>query len=260
MEVIKLSNYKELKAISKKYIGKEVYSIAHELDISVLDEVACNKLFKSNLPLSNQDAVLVTVGNRYTIYFKDSKHKEYYILHEICHYLLKHNCDGDYEEAQADTLACMVLIPDKDLHKDIYTLMNLYNIPYDIVYKYIMYLKENTNIYKKRKIAVFSFAILAASILFISGTLLGIFILNHNNNNIPDLAIADTDIELTSEQPTAPTTQAQLSDDDIVYITQHGTKYHKENCYYIKNSETVALTVEQAEQQGYSPCAVCIGD
>ncbi len=46
---------------------------------------------------------------------------------------------------------------------------------------------------------------------------------------------------------------------EMVYITKTGSKYHKQDCYYIKNSETIALTVEQAEQQGYSPCAVCIG-
>lgn len=48
--------------------------------------------------------------------------------------------------------------------------------------------------------------------------------------------------------------------DKTVYITKSGTKYHKQNCYYIKDSNTASLTVEQAEQQGYSPCAVCFND
>lgn len=48
--------------------------------------------------------------------------------------------------------------------------------------------------------------------------------------------------------------------DETVYITKSGTKYHKQNCYYIKNSNVLSLTVEQAEQQGYSPCAVCFND
>ncbi len=250
-----MSNYKELKTISKKYIGKEVYSIAHELDISVLDEVACNKLFKSNSPLSNQNAVLVTVGNRYTIYFKESKHKEYYILHEICHYLLKHNADGEYEENQSNILACMILISDKSINNDVFDLSEIYNIPVEIVILYIQYLKSNTNIYNKRKIILFTSFTIAACVLFVSGTLLGAFVINNKTSEITPVV---TDTETTTELVSL-TTQAQPTD-NTVYITKSGTKYHKENCYYIKNSKTVALTVEQAEQQDYSPCAVCIGD
>lgn len=253
-----MSNYKELRTISKKYIRKEVYSIAHELDIPILDETACNKLFKSNSPLSNQYAVLVTVGNRYTIYFKESKHKEYYILHELCHYLLKHNADGEYEENQSNILACMILIPDKSINNDVFDLSEIYNIPVDKVILYIQYIKSNTNIYNKRKVIVFTSFTIAACVLFVSGILLGAFVINNKTSDITPVAVTDT--ETTSEQPIALTTQAQSIDDDTVYITKYGIKYHKENCYYIKNSETITLTVEQAKQQGYSPCAVCIGD
>lgn len=251
-----MSNYNELKTISKKYIGKEVYSIARELDISVLDEAACNKLFKNNSPLSNQEAVLVTVGNRYTIFCKETKYKKYYILHELCHYIFKHNADGEYEENQSNILACMILIPDRFINNDVYKLSEIYNIPVEMVILYIQYLKSNTNIYKKRKITVFTSFTIAACVLFVSGTILGAFVIN---NKTPDITPV-TDTETTSEQPIALTTQSQPAVNDTVYITKSGTKYHKENCYYIKNNGTIALTVEQAEQQGYSPCAVCLGN
>lgn len=250
-----MSNYKELKTISKKYQGKEVYEVAADLGICIKTEEDSKKDFLQSNPLKNRSAVLTFAGNQYVLYYKQDINEKFYILHELCHYVLKHNADGEYEESQSNILACMILISNNDLHKDVYTLSILYNIPAHIVYMYITYLKSNTNIYKKRKITVFTSFTIAACVLFVSGTLLGAFVINNKTSEITPVV---TDTETTTELVSL-TTQAQPTD-NTVYITKSGTKYHKENCYYIKNSKTVALTVEQAEQQDYSPCAVCIGD
>lgn len=41
-----------------------------------------------------------------------------------------------------------------------------------------------------------------------------------------------------------------------VYVTKSGTKYHRVNCGYLKNTD-LAITVEQALANGYSPCSIC---
>ncbi|MBN1869070.1 MAG: hypothetical protein JW847_00620 [Candidatus Omnitrophica bacterium] len=51
------------------------------------------------------------------------------------------------------------------------------------------------------------------------------------------------------------TTYAAAED---VYITQQGTKYHKEDCRLIKNKENVTkMDKKQAIEEGYGPCKTC---
>lgn len=46
---------------------------------------------------------------------------------------------------------------------------------------------------------------------------------------------------------------------DSVYVTPSGTKYHKADCYHIKNNaNTEKLTKQAAEEKNYSPCKTCI--
>ena len=42
----------------------------------------------------------------------------------------------------------------------------------------------------------------------------------------------------------------------IVYITTTGTKYHKENCQYLKYSKCRTL-LEDAKNAYYQPCSAC---
>ena len=44
---------------------------------------------------------------------------------------------------------------------------------------------------------------------------------------------------------------------ETVYITKTGDKYHKQDCYYIKGRNTLAITLSEANNQGYLPCSVC---
>lgn len=47
--------------------------------------------------------------------------------------------------------------------------------------------------------------------------------------------------------------------DTVVYVTPTGSKYHREDCTYIKNS-CRALTISSAEGQGYGACSRCEPD
>lgn len=41
-----------------------------------------------------------------------------------------------------------------------------------------------------------------------------------------------------------------------VYITETGTKYHKEGCSYLKNSK-IEISLEEAKKRGLEPCSKC---
>ena len=52
---------------------------------------------------------------------------------------------------------------------------------------------------------------------------------------------------------------------NIVHVTVHGQKYHKDNCVYLPrkdedfNKKTVSMPLAQAEREAYKPCQFCIG-
>lgn len=41
-----------------------------------------------------------------------------------------------------------------------------------------------------------------------------------------------------------------------VYVTQYGTKYHLDNCFYTKNNCEI-LNLSEDKQRGYKPCSYC---
>lgn len=255
-----MSNYNLLKTISKKYQGKEVYEIAADLGICIKTEEDSKKDFWQSNPLENRSAVLTFAGNQYVIYYKPDKNEKFYILHEICHYILKHNSDGDVAEDQANILACMILIPQKELKGDMLILSYEYNIPPHIVYKYIPSIRNNE---KPSKIFFSLYAFVILLVLAILTVVL-IFVFNQREiSHIPQTTETTTKLtteyttELTTEQTTTENTTFSAQQSETVYITKSGKKYHKSDCFYISGRSVRALTVTEAEQYGYSPCSVC---
>ena len=47
-----------------------------------------------------------------------------------------------------------------------------------------------------------------------------------------------------------------VSEQDIVYTTATGEKYHLEGCRYLKKS-SIPITRQEAISRGYTPCSVC---
>ena len=45
-------------------------------------------------------------------------------------------------------------------------------------------------------------------------------------------------------------------DDPIVYITETGTKYHRDGCQFLAKSK-IPIKKSEAIKQGYTPCGVC---
>lgn len=55
---------------------------------------------------------------------------------------------------------------------------------------------------------------------------------------------------------TLPAFAYTVPDDTIVYVTNTGTRYHRENCTHTAKSAH-PLTIKSAEEKGYSPCSRC---
>lgn len=56
----------------------------------------------------------------------------------------------------------------------------------------------------------------------------------------------------------SPCLAYSVPDDTIVYVTDTGTKYHRESCSYLKSKR--AMTIARAEASGYTPCSRCDPD
>ncbi|HOX54039.1 MAG: hypothetical protein PHI86_05210 [Candidatus Omnitrophica bacterium] len=54
------------------------------------------------------------------------------------------------------------------------------------------------------------------------------------------------------------TASAAFAED--VYVTKQGTKYHKQDCRFIKNRDTQAIDIENAKAKGLEPCGRCFGE
>ncbi|MGI5849246.1 MAG: hypothetical protein ACOX8Q_04125 [Christensenellales bacterium] len=58
----------------------------------------------------------------------------------------------------------------------------------------------------------------------------------------------------TAEKPTDIT--ECYPEEEIVYVTKSGTKYHKEGCTYLSSSK-IPMSLDQAVEQGNEPCSKC---
>lgn len=249
MEVIILSNIKDIIKIAKKYRGKNVRKLAEDFDIELRSDESYQSDF--SIPL-DCPAFLASAGNRYIIYYQQNKYSNYYILHELSHYILKHNMDSNLEETQADCLACLILIKNKDLSKDILTLSKDYSIPYEQVFKFYNYYYSNTQMGKKiriKKIIFVGFIIF----IFVVGFICGKF-LNFNKSYEENSLITNEITELTTNNLKVA---AINNTNNLVYVTKTGSKYHKANCFHIKGRKTKTITLSNAQKEGFTACKDC---
>jgi len=80
---------------------------------------------------------------------------------------------------------------------------------------------------------------------------------------VPEVVQSGGRVVHDGAQPDMPEVSAQpdpdITGDDIVYVTQSGSKYHKEDCSFLKKSK-IPVTLEQAEREGKTPCSRCFPD
>ena len=50
----------------------------------------------------------------------------------------------------------------------------------------------------------------------------------------------------------------EANKENVVYTTKRGKKYHKKDCPFLKNSQTISMSKEEAEAKGLKPCGRCM--
>lgn len=248
--------FNELKDIAQPHIRKgqnlpsNSFLLLTQLHIQYKTKSQCESDFEGINPLYNTPAILYSDRNdNKTIYFNsNTRYWNFYIFHEIAHYLLGHEDDSPQNEIDADMLACILAAPEENLPSNIRSakdISSLCQIPID---KAEMYWQE---IKSRRKRPIVPLCICA--LLAVLAIAVCIHILPSQNAN------TDTPIEV--EQSVPQENVVHDTAETTVYITNSGKKYHLPECRYIKNkTNVIECSMSEAINMGYHPCKVCVGD
>lgn len=72
-----------------------------------------------------------------------------------------------------------------------------------------------------------------------------------------DIYSKDTNNSVHSEDSAKLTVDVDIANTSTVYVTDTGDKYHKQNCYHLKDRHITALDIDIAESIGKEPCKDC---
>ena len=279
-------DYQILRDIALKYADHKLNDrlpldakmIATNTGITLITKTDYCKNRRAKIP-ENVLALLVSVAGSPTIVYDDTSiHNNYPIAHEIAHYLLRHYRDGRFEESDAELLACILVAPsDLLIHNKYFNTVLISSeceIDIEIAGNYLNTLEKYDDEYhfanatefqeerdanleramqkaqeresarkaKSRGHLLILYAFLLTMVLPIFG--LPIY-LDYMEKNYPAIS--------------SPSFQ-NIVEDRKVYITKNGEKYHVQDCPYIKDKETISMTIEQAEEVGFEACKYCNPD
>ena len=220
-----------------------------QLHIPYKTEKQWEEDFKQRIsPLKNTPAFLFidSVGNK-TLYFSIStQYFNFYIFHEIAHYLLGHEQNSPQNEIDADMLACILAAPIENLPSTIKSardLSSVCQIPIDKAEMYWQQIKEKLS-KRHTKFWVIALIIFVVIISIISTLFLTIYFTTEKN------------IKKTNTTTTASPNDNQ---DDLFYISSSGTHYHLSNCKHIKyKNNIIHISKEEVDRLNLEPCEDCI--
>lgn len=139
--------YKELKKIAQPHIRENdnlpsnSFLLLSQLHIPFKNEKQCEEDYKGGMtPLYNHPAFLAVHKEEKVVYFNTrTRYWNFYIFHEIAHYLLGHEDDSPQNELDANMLACILAAPIENLPsylKSARDLSALCSIPIDKAEEY----------------------------------------------------------------------------------------------------------------------------
>lgn len=262
-----MKTFSQLKKISELYtktatkIPYNAFVLCNQLQLKYKVKFQYEEDYKDGYnPLNSTPAFLCKNNNDitspYTIYFDESsQYWQFYIFHEISHYILEHTTDDPEQEREANMLACLLIAPPHLIPtylKNANDLSVFADIPIGRAEEYWQYIKPNKN--KNIKSICIVLWVLIISIGFIICTHIT------NSNNIINGNEQTTQVPLPTPtlSPFPTITSQPITENDITYyVTSSGNKYHLPNCQYIKNKNNIRA-IKNPEQEGYEPCKRCI--
>ncbi len=253
--------YEELKKIAQPHIREgenlpsNAFLLLTQLHIPFKNESQCSEDYGGKMtPLYNTPTFLAEYKGVRTVYYNSKTcYWNFYIFHEIAHYLLGHEDDSPQNELDADMLACILAAPVKNLPSNIKSARDISaicKIPIDKAEMYWSEIrKEFSNTYKK--------IILVGCILLT--LIISIFILSFFKNISQPLTPLREE-ENTQNQQTEQTAGSALeTNDNLFYHTSSGTHYHKKDCQYVKyKTNIISISQEDANTLNLIPCEECI--
>lgn len=258
--------YNELKKIAQPHIRENdvlpsnSFLLLVQLHIPFKNEKQCEEDYGGKMnPLYNSPAFLLITSKTKTLYFNStSKYWNFYVFHEIAHYILGHETDSTQNELDADMLACCLAAPIENLPTTLKTARDLSTscqIPIDKAEVYWNEIKERLS--KRKSPTKYKTIILGVmSVVMLSfivvGTISSRTPFNQEITQTVNSGVSNATIHTSSSEQ-------KNSQNQTVVVTISGTKYHLSSCRYVKKKTNLTTTnIVNAIQQGYAPCKVCI--
>ena len=245
-------NFEELNNIAKVNklnnpltYSQDSFELAKSLSIRLKNSMECKQDFPDKNQLRNNNAVYALFKGEFTIYYDEKyAYRNFAIAHEVAHHILQHESDGAVQHHDANILAAILIAPKESILenriKNEIELSEKYVIPIEVAQLYWKYLNiNNPKVYQ----------------VYISLTILlviGIIIFALTRHYIPPAA---NNIPPQKEENIAISTQSQQ---EAVYVTVSGSKYHLPDCSYVKNKNNLTqYNLDEAIEQGYRACSRC---
>lgn len=238
-------------------------------------------------------AFFINMQNCKVILFDETKSigtQLFSIAHEIGHIALHHTYSGvlgnsaadTVQEAEADAFAYALLAPlavlhdrgvktvaqiqsetllDRNRAMHIYAMLSEYK-PSERDRALVMQFREYPRRDLRKNIVFAVSCIVALSVLLIAK------LAPPAGSNPAQTASTQETLSISSmrekTEQTDVTTEATAINDEskteTVYITQYGARYHKIDCYQIRDNSTRAVTLSEAVALGKTPCKSCYGE
>ena len=248
--------YDDLKQIAKPHIreGENLPSnsflLLNQLHIPFKNEKQCEQDFNDKItPLKNNPAFLsIDSDGGKTVYFNsNTSYWNFYIFHEIAHYILGHEQNSPQNEIDADMLACILAAPVENLPtylKSARDLSSLCKIPIDKAEMYWQEIKgEFSKWYKKSWIIGCAIGVVILSI---------ILLVCLKNHSCTPQNIEETNTIIAP----APDSNNQ---NNLFYISSSGTHYHLKDCKHIKyKNNIIHISKDEVDKLNLKPCEDCI--
>ena len=239
---------------------QSAFTIAKSLDLRLKNSVECKKDYQEQYPLYNTNAILTRFCCEYTIYYDENHaYRNFFIAHEIAHYILGHASESMSNDHDAQIAAAIIVAPVELVHKNrvksATQLSELCKIPVNIAVLYWDGIQPQAKfsamnaIGKPIGIAVIIAAVIVGAMKFSSF-----------QENFSSVTVTTAPVQRINPDayPTIPAEKNASDSLQYVYITQSGKKYHTANCRHIRSSDAVELAVEEAFALGKEPCGDCI--
>lgn len=251
--------YDELKIIAQPHIRSTCelpsnsFLLLTQLHIPFKTQKQCEDDYDGKMtPLYNHPAFLAEYHGVKTLYFNsNAQYWNFYIFHEIAHYILGHENDSPQNEIDADMLACILAAPIENLPtylKSARDLSSLCKIPIDKAEMYWQEIKDKFSKWYKNAWVIGCMA----GTLILSTTLFLCF----NSSSPTENNIEENNVITTP----APDIKMDTYNQDIsFYITPSGTHYHINDCKHIKyKNNTMPIPKEEVIKLNLEPCKDCI--